>query len=262
MHPNSFDIAHKLDIPICILKMETYGYEDIQAIDNYSQSDFVLYAHPCDVKSISRVNPPASSDKHLYLYTYGVSSWERNLRIPKKYNIGCFGYFRNFQNRVDNLDMFLDGIRLTGEKLHVFGEDWNQYDGRNKDLLIVHESYKHEDTVEVMNAFRVVVNVETLPDIEAYSHKLWQSLGCGIPTLTNHKPLLFDIFNDTYMGHQIDSGCPGFVLSAKDVATELKPLLVNDRYRESISDYCEALVHDEFGWYERFEKIMEKEGIW
>jgi spore maturation protein CgeB len=193
---------------------------------------------------------------HAYFYPYGVSSWERSLDIPKTKNIGCFGYYRNIDSRIVNLEMYLREIEQCEEKLHVYGDTWKEYQGEFKNVLKIHPAYSHNDTVTVMNEHKIAVNVETMwqKDVDGgLSHKLWQSIGCGIVTITNYKKSLEDIFYGSYnpvFGHPFD------------IAYKINHFL-NDEDDLKIYGYMgEKFIHEHCEWYPRFESIMKRERIW
>ncbi len=248
MHEESYFVAQRLSIPFVILKMESTGQDQLR--DGHYDCDFFLYTHGCD-KDLYRGKS--------YFYPYGVSSFERSLNIPKTRNIGAFGYYRNFFDRVENLEMFLEGIVQAGEKLHVYDSppeqeySWDYYDGRFKDALIVHPVYKHKDTITEMNQYKIAINFETLYNTDTCSHKMFQSLGCGVPTLTFYRKSLEEMFGE--------SGSV-FVKTPEDVKDRVKMLLRDEPFRKKLGKKAEKFIHQNFDWFERFSAIMEKEKAW
>ncbi len=253
MFPKAFEDAKQIGIPFYILKMETTGTETPQDVLRFRRCDGILYAHEYDENFLLTVKKP------LYFYPYGVSDWER--RDPdsiRDIEIGSFGYWRNYEERNRNIKLFLLGAEKIRKKVHVFegiGQDlWKYYQDEGKDALVVHEGFKQEDTVSVMNRCRIALNIETLWHLDgANSHKLWQTLGCGIPTLTYYKKSLEKLFGN--------SG-PIFVQNPDEVADRLLWLLEDEEAYNRVATTSYDFVHKHFDWFERFDAIMKQEKVW
>ena len=254
MHLNSFPIARKLGIPFVHLEMETMGPGESLGQLTMVDCDIFLYAHDCidfvtDQLVKMKIRP--------HFYSYGVSNFERGLlNVPKDREIGGFGHPRFEETtRVDNLNMFLEGLSKIGKKMHIYG-DWNFNPWlKNYEFLEKHLRYNLEDATIVMNHHKIAINFETLPGVEgAYSHKMFQTIGCGIPTLTHYKLSLLNMF--------YRSPNPIFVRNSDEVASTISSLISNEKEIKRIGEGGEKYIHENFDWFQRFDKIMKEEGIW
>jgi len=252
MHYEAFEIAKRLGIPYVILKMETTGSDTLKDLDNY-KSDIVLYTHDYDARLLQHLT------QKIYFYSYGVSSFERSyLEIKKDRNIGTFGLFRGYTERIENIEMFLDGIITLGEKLHVYEASelsWKYVDKKYLPYLEIHPKFYQDETSYEMARYKIIVNIESLWHVEKmYSHKLFQSVGCGVPTLTFYKKSLESLFWESLN--------PVFVSNSDEVSRVIKYFLSHEEVRERNGFNGERFVHEKFSWFHRFDDIMKKENIW
>jgi spore maturation protein CgeB len=255
MHLNSRVIAKKLDIPFVHLEMELSANpeEYWNSKQSFTDCDLFLYAHDYETPIMKFLK---ESEVKMYFYPYGVSSFERSiLEIEKDREIGGFGYPRiEERERCRNLNMFLEGIKKLGKKMHVYGP-WKFSPWVDFSSLIIHSEYKWEEATEVMNRHKIAINFETLPNVEgAYSHKIFQTVGCGIPTLTNWKKSTIKLFEGNVN--------PIFIRDSEDVSRGIAYFLENESEIARIGQLGEKIIHEELDWFKRFDAIMKKEKIW
>lgn len=255
MHLNSRVVARKLDIPFVHLEMElsTNPEEYWNSKGSFTDCDLFLYAH--DYKS-STMEFLKESGTKMYFYPYGVSSFERSHPdIPQDREIGGFGYPRiEERGRCHNLNMFLEGIKRLGKKMHVYGP-WKFSPWVDFSALVIHPEYKWDEATEVMNRHKVAINFETLPHLEgAYSHKMFQTIGCGVVTLTTYRKSLENMFFKALN--------PLFVNCQENVSDMIRYHLSHPNYLIQRGEKGERYIHAQFDWFKRFEAIMKKEKIW
>ncbi len=255
MHFNSVAIASKLGIPFVHFEVELSTnpeeYQDPQ--QSFTDCDVFLYAHDFEIPLLKYLK---ENKKSCYFYPYGVSSFERSMpEIEKDREIGGFGYSRDGErSRCRNLNMFLEGIKKLGKKMHVYGP-WKFSPWVDFSSLIVHTEYKWEETTGVMNRHKIAINFETLPNVEgAFSHKMFQTIGCGIPTLTYYKASVYNLF--------FTSNNPILIKNSNNVSYWIDFLLNEPPAWELTSEMGEKYIHERYDWYSRFSDIMKKEKIW
>lgn len=254
MHLNSRIVAKKLDIPFVHLEMELSANpeEYWNSKQSSTDCDLFLYAHNYETPTIKFLK---ESEIKMYFYPYGVSSFERSMpEIEKDREIGGFGYPRiEERSRCRNLNMFLEGIKKLGKKMHVYGP-WKFSPWVDFNSLIIHSEYKWEETTEVMNRHKIAINFETLPNAEgAYSHKMFQTVGCGVPTLTIFKKSLSNLFPNSESLNPVYIEAP---------PKETIQVLLHDSLNKYIGETGEKFIHENFDWFKRFDAIMKKEKIW
>lgn len=59
-------------------------------------------------------------------------------------------------------DEVVNALLSEGFKLYVAGARWQMYNGKNKDKLIIHESYNYESLPSIMSNTKVILNVQPL----------------------------------------------------------------------------------------------------
>ena len=255
MHSNSWEIAKTFGIPFVHLEMElSPNIEENKDLKNlYTLCDVFLYAHDFETIPLKFMK---ENKKACYFYPYGVSSFERSIpEITKDREIGGFGVLRvDERERCHSLNVFLEGIKKLGKKMHIYGS-WKFSPWIDFSSLIIHPEYKWEEATEVMNRHKIAINFETLPNLEgAYSHKMFQTIGCGAVTLTTYKKSI----NKLFFGVQN----PVFVENSKDVSRWVEHFLSKEEDRVYISEQGERFIHERFDWFRRFDDIMKKEKIW
>lgn len=259
MHHNAYGIAKSLGIPYGKFLMET-DINDRGDMDNrFGNCDFVMYAH--DTDAIKKLLKEGGGSKNTYFYPYGVGVNEYSDKTQRNKDVVAFGYPRfgipETKERESNFEIVINGVRKINSKLNVFNSpssSWNETRFIND--VILNDFFYLEQEHEVMNKFKIAINFESVHTMEgAYSHKMFQTMGRGIPTLTFRKKCIEEMFG--FSGENLI-----YFETSDEVAYWLYFLLKNHKFREEISERCEKYVHQKYDWYNRFNKIMIKQGIW
>jgi len=256
MHRNAYSIARKYNIPYGKYLIETCP-EDIIIAERFDNCDFVLYAHNTDriLKEIDKIK----DKKHFYFYPYGVGPIEKYAPASTQDELAGFGYIRSCHtSRLTNLRIYTDVITNLNKKLHVFGSgNLKQWSDLNIDCLVQNPTYSLEDTTTIMNKYKIAINFESVSELDgAYSHKMFQTLGCGLITFTIWKPSLEKLFKKSQTHGLI------MIKNKKDIEKYIRYYLNNDNERIKIAKSAEKYIHKHFDWYKRFENIMISEKIW
>ncbi|MBU0598721.1 glycosyltransferase [Patescibacteria group bacterium] len=253
MHSNSLTICKKLGIPFVYYKIETSGSDDPKTDTRLEDADLILYAHNCNDILINELQ---AKGKKTSFYPYGVSNFEHSMpEIKKTINVAAFGHIRDYDwNRTFSLSFFLRGLQKIGEPLHVFGNwTWTPWIEDFHKWIVVHPPFRYDEATRVMNQCKVAINFETLHNVEgAYSHKMFQTIGCGVPTLTIRKESVIDLLRS----HTI------IVRDPIHVSRWVDGLIHNGPLRYSLGRHAERYIHEKLDWWSRFDKIMKVRGIW
>ncbi len=261
MHRNAYKITSALGIPYGKYIMESDANDVVDTTDRFTDCDFLMYTHNIDVITNAIKSYDADKQSHCYFYPYGVGAFEKSIFELRQNRIGCFGYYRGtFSDRIANAETYVDAIRELGYKLHVYSPtkskegDWRRFKLAN--YLDIHPQYNFENATKIMNRYSVAVNIESLANLEnMYSYKMFQSMGCGIPTLTWKRDCIEQLFGK--------SGEHVIMVSSKtNIKKWITTLMEDKKYRENLGKRCEKYMHDNFDWYKRFEVIMKSEKIW
>ena len=263
MHRGAYAICKSLGIPYGKYVAENDITKLNLFVDYFVDCDFLMYAH--NLSCITEVIKSYEKKKRekCYWFPYGVGSFEYSIDIEKDKELGSFGYYRSImESRVKSLNLFVDGLSKIEKKLHVYNPkvvsnpamDWSTYG--KKDHLIVHDSFNIEQSTFIMNQYKIALNFESIQHIEnGYTHKLFQTMGCGLPTITYRKKCLEEMFG--FSGENLI-----FIESLDEISYWVDFLLKNDKFRHEIGQRCEKFVHEKYDWFTRFEKIMINENIW
>lgn len=259
MFPNSSKVCKELGIPFCKLLMETDDNDNTQFDRCLDNCDFILYAH--DIKPIKdHVN--SIKPGKWFFYPYGVGPSEKNLNIDKINDVSGYGYLRTVHSsREENIKLYLRALKSLNVKLNVYyttntSKDMNWDVKFDISLLNIHNQYQLEQTTEIMNQTKIAINFESVAKLEgAYSHKMFQTMGCGIPIITFRKKCLEDMFG--YSGENLI-----FIENEDEAADWISFLLRNDKFRINLGNKCEKFIHEHYDWYKRFNDIMISVGIW
>jgi hypothetical protein len=268
MHYNGLSIAKELGIPFVYLKQESLIPDYYQ--ENYFNNDILnlnsaslfLYAHPMDENEIRDLSK--LYNVKCRLYHYGVSGFEYNMNIPRIKDVGAFGYHRPVPYRFESLLLYLRELRKLGIKLNVYGDTWRtvwEDNIGNAEVALLEElkinpTFLLDDATRIMNEHRIAINVETLSHIDgAFSHKVFQTTACGVPTITYYKHAYERIFGSS--GENLI-----MVKNQEEIYDWLDRLMNDNVLWKGISERCERFVHAEFDWFKRFDKVMKEEGIW
>ncbi len=247
MHPYSYEIAQKSGIPLIRYEMET-DEADVTSCkgNNY---DALIYAHDTDYF----LQKAKASDKPFYFYPYGVSGFERMTDAPKIKNLGALGFRRsNIPERELSILEFVISLSKIGERLNVYGGvmDWIAF--KLSSELIINEKYNLEQTTDIINQHKLIVNFESLPYLNgAYSHKMFQALGCGVPVITRYKKSIEDLFGGhVLMFDEMDK-----------IGPMAERVMVDDKYRKRHALSTYKFIHEYFDWYKRLHLILKEMGI-
>ena len=280
---NARELCRSFGIPYIVYRIETYPLEPVEDID----CDLFLYAHKCDKDYI-----PDSLKGKAYHFPYGVSNSEQYASVPKQYDIASFGLARCFpEERKVNFLMYYNTIVAMDRVLDVFWEKIlaNLYeevlgseveivpsfihvgtDYRGQDISVpkftsvpnykkyirFNEQFSIEKQVEYLNKSKIVVNVdETYKIDKCYSYKMFQSLGCGAPTITSYKKGIEEDFGPNWE-------TAVYVKNEDDVKEAITVLSEDKELREKISKNSCEYMHEKYDWFNNFNKIMVDTGLW
>ena len=248
---HSYEIAKKLGIPLIKWCMET-DYNDSYTT-RFHNCDLAFFSH--DTTFIQKLAQEAPIN--CYFFPYGVSDVETKLDNPKTKSFGTIGRFHsNIKRRIENIEMFTSILGAFKEKLYVHSDEWLTAPESISRNIIKRPQYFIENTTKIINQYDVIINIESISDLEgAYSHKLWQSMGCGIPVITNYRKCIENLFGPN--GENLI-----YVENTNDIIYAYHVLLSNEKFRKELSERCYKFVHDEFDWYKRMESIFMLEKIW
>ena len=261
MHRNAYKIASSLGIPYGKYLMESDAADAADLTDRFIDCDFLMYTH--NIKAITeRIKTyDAKKQSHCYFYPYGVGAFEKSIYDIRPNRVACFGYYRGtFNDRIANAEIYVEALKELGQKLNVYSSpkskegDWRRFKLANN--LEIHPQYNFENATNIMNKYSIALNIESLANLEnMYSYKMFQSMGCGIPTITWKRNCIEELFGK--------SGTNVIMVSSKaDVKKWVSTLLNDQKHRDTIGKKCEKYMHDNFDWYKRFETIMKSEKIW
>ena len=249
MHGYVQPMAEKLCIPYIVYRMETWPKDAESSVIDPVKCDLFLYANPCDLQYMPDMGAPVD------YWSWGVSSYERNLNIERTVPVAAFGNLRKDEReRMDSLRMFARGVfAYHGTRVSV---PWYECDKKIFDIehcLSYDRGFAIPEQTERMNRCRLAVNFESLAAIPGcYSYKMFQSLGCGTPTVTHYKPEFREMFEGALLEVRSESG-----------VTDVVRMLLEDRGEwERISALSERVVHEKFEWFERFDALMKKHNLW
>jgi spore maturation protein CgeB len=250
-YPNAREVCKKLKIPYIKYDAET-DYHDIKEY-RFEYCDFALFAH----NTIHILNSARRTKTKCYFYPYGVSSVESNQNLQDRKSFGIIGnLYKDIDSRIKNLDLFLQALQVLNYKANVYSEDWNESPNYIKNHIILNKPYKIEDSCKILNQHRIILNVESISDIDgAYTHKIFQSMGCGIPTITNSKESLKDLFG-------VNGENLIYVKNKDDIIYAIHTLFTNEKFMKEMSIRCEKYMHENFDWFKRLNEIFIKEGVW
>lgn len=263
MYHDAYAIAAKLQIPYGKLLMET-DEDDINTIyDRFLNCDFLLYAHDSYALTEFIKCYDESIQNKCFFFPYGVGPMEHSIKELRKHEVAGFGYSRLpiHVSREASLRMFTTGLSNLDIKLNVFQpkticDSVNWHKTTFIDNVIINDGYDLEYTTLIMNRFKIACNFESVMHIDgAYSHKMFQTMGCGIPTITYRKPSLERMFG--YSGENLI-----FIESAEEVAYWVDFLLKNNSFRNELGQRCEKFTHQHYDWYHRLNDILCTLNIW
>lgn len=248
MHGDVGYWARRMDIPYVVYRMETWPGLPESEVINRVECDLFMYANPCDDENLDTGGIPTD------WWCWGVSSYERNLHIERTIPVMGFGTERHkIITRYHNLKMFVEGvwhhhrgkIAVPWPACHP---DWNSI-AYGLDFV---GQFPVEEQTQKMNKCRIAVNFESIADIPGcYSHKMFQTMGCGTPTITYAKPEFEEMFEGALL--QVETGL--------DVADRLE--LLDDEFSwNEYSRKSEEITHDKFDWFKNFDSIMKEYNIW
>ena len=255
MHWNAYLAAKQFNIPFIYLDMEReYPPNELSFFDlePITLSRVFLHAHPLHEERQDQIE---KTGVHMHFYPYGVSSFERYNPIGHERDLGAFGFYRNMPTRTANAEMFFEGARRLGKTVDVFA-DWNEYHGPYREMLNVCPRYNSIDTVGIMSNYKIALDFHTYPDKpEHLSHKTWQTVGCGLLTLSPRLQLMEQLFGPS--GENLV-----YVQSSDEVECSIREMLANPQKRMAIARRGEKYVHEKFDWFKRFNEIMVQESVW
>lgn len=282
LHATAGEACRSLGIPYAVYRMETYPMGPIKPVE----CDLFLYAHWEDRNYI-----PFEVFNRSYFFPYGVSSVEKRMKIAKTYELASFGLGRFAQNdRLDNFTMYFNSVIRMRKELNVF---WNRDDvhrfeaifgprikstvveltntGKIDDrgqilrypqtkvitsYIIYNERFSIEEQEAYINGAKIIFNVDTVYKVpRIYSHKIFQSLGCGVPTITYYKEDIEEAFGNNWENMI-------YVSNSKEVDNAVWRLLGDDTLYNKIADNAYNYMHKRYNWYNTFDSIMKKDGIW
>lgn len=249
MHGYVGEMARQLGIPYIVYRMETWPRDEESSVISPVECDLFLYANPCDVRFLPEMDVPVD------YWPWGVSSFERNMNIERSVPVGAFGNLRpDEQERMDSLRMFVWGTMChRGTQVSM---PWDTLHESIRDLapaISLDGPCRIPEQTERMNRCRVALNYESLSAIPGcYSYKMFQTLGCGTPTITSRKPEFREMFEGALV--EIEDGI--------DVAIQVRRLLEDKEEWARISALSERVVHEKFEWFENFDRIMRKHNLW
>lgn len=124
------------------------------------------------------------------------------------------------------------------------------------DNIIFNKQFNSNDTTCIINKAKIVLNVETTYNIkEVHSYKLYQSMACGVPTITTYKEGIEKDFGPNWENVV-------YISTIKEIEDAVIRLLNDESLYNKISKNCERFVHDKFDWFKNFDKIAKEEEIW
>lgn len=276
-----------LKIPYYPYRIETWPLEQIRHIEG---SRF-LYAHKCDEPFMKRIFTKrthypygvSSLERNMKIkktieiagFGFGRLSLQERFKDIEMYYDAVESLGKKltvFWNKVD-VDSFKERkpSKNTRKKVITWQEDTDQVDYRNQKILIPrakeipdpdYESiefsplFSPEETEQKINSAKIVVNFDTCWGVQdAHSYKLYQSMGCGVPTITHYKK-----------GIENDFGPNGenliYVKDSKEAAFAITRLLKDKDFYNKISTNCEKFVHEKYDWFKNFDKIAKEDGLW
>lgn len=238
---NSIAISRKEKKFIIIYEQETNDVETRSCTKG--TGDLLLYGHNTSV-----IRSAVRGRGHTYFYPYGVSSFEKHIPDVQTKDIGIIGRrWTRFENRLENFYMYYRAASKLNLRISVYGDDW-RYDA--PDDVIVHPTYSIDMAPSIINSHKMIINMESLPSLEgAYSHKLFQAMGCGIPVITNHRTSIEKLFGKC--GDNLIS------VNTEDEAMHwIHKLYSDEEYRKELGQRGYKYIHNRFGWYERLRSIL------
>ena len=243
MHYWSYDAAKEAGIPLIRYAQETDIGDNRSCIgDNY---DALMYAH--DTKYFT--NCHKSSNKPFFFYPYGVGPMEKMTGAEKTVTVGMLGRRRGLDSRNINIKAFANAVIEAGEMMHVYGgRQWKSI--KTLDNVVVNDEFCVHRSTDVINRHKITINAETNQGEQfAYSHKLWQSLGCGVPVITWYKEGLENMF-----GNHDENLI--MVRKYDEATTWIRRLLDDEILLAKMSQTAHDYVHDRMDWWKRLEPIL------
>lgn len=244
MHCNAAEISSSLNIPYVIYEQETNINDNSSCTDRNCDAIFYTHDTPVVCDRIASLGIPSS------FVPYGVSPYERMLPVTKIFNVGNIGrYYPNNIRRGKSMRMWISAARGAKETIHFHGNDWRRW---REDVLTIHPGFSMDESTGVINQHKVMVNIGGLDGIEGgYSYKLWQSAGCGIPTITQYKKSLWNMMGDNIT----------MVNSIEEASEKIRQFIADDNLRATKGDELFRFVHAKFQWYDLFKSALKKTGI-
>ena len=241
------DLARSMSIPYVVYRAETdpgivKGKDDVARVN----CDLFLYAHPYDEQFLDPSDTPTD------VWHYGVGPYEKNLHIDRTVMVAGFGTQRSsLDTRRKNLAMFVSGVYgYNNERISVPWASNDGWDDLSYGLTLSGEFGMEYQTLK-MNECRVAINFETCPSFDGfYAHKMFQTVGCGVPTITYRKNSLDELF----CGSLVQVEC------AEEVTEAMKMLEDNETWNK-FSATGEEVVHCKFDWFRTFNDILKKHNI-
>jgi len=287
MNYKAGEVCSKLKIPYYPYRIETWPLEKVKS---FECTNF-LYAHKCDIPFMRNVKSKktyfpygvSSLERNLKLqktieiagFGFGRLSLQERFKDIEMYYDAVESLGKNmtvFWNKTD-IELFRERkpSKNTRKKVITWQEDTDQVDYRNQKILIPrakeipdpdYESiefsplFSPEETEQKINSAKIVVNFDTCWGVQdAHSYKLYQSMGCGVPTITHYKK-----------GIENDFGPNGenliYVKDSKEAAFAITRLLKDKDFYNKISTNCEKFVHEKYNWFKNFDKIAKEDGLW
>ena len=262
MFSNSWKVCKNLGIPFGKLLMETDEKDNTNFDMCFDNCDFLLYAHDTTAIKTWLSNTTAKIRNKCFFYPYGVGSLEYSLPIHKIHNVSGYGYVRGIHSsRVENVKLYLSALEKLNIKLNVYdskmkttGMKWDTY--VNLNTINISPQYTFEQSTFIMNQTKIAINFESVSKLEgAYSHKLFQTMGCGIPTITYRKKCLENMFGPSEENLI-------FIETVDEIVHWINFLLSNDVYRNELGKRCELFIHQHYDWFKRLNDILIKLKIW
>lgn len=284
MYRRSGDVCRELGVPFIVYRQETWPLESIQV----PECDLFLYGHKCDEEYLRKTTVPCA------YYPYGVSSLERYCPdVEKTYDLAMFGFGRtSLQERVKDFMKYVRVAISLKKRIDVFWDDhdrkkileyiphWQEvnlvsigdmvdyrghpitmpvpstkYEAGYLETIRFNEQFPLNQQTEYMSRTNVVVSVDAIPCISnAFSYKLWQSLGCGIPTITYDKGGREELFGN--------NGEHAFFVKTEDEIREVIEELDSSSLRKEVGQRAYKYMHERYDWYRNLRAVTDKKIPW
>ena len=184
------------------------------------------------------------------LFTYYFDQYNLDLS-PQEFSASLSeltavdGYLRS-----KNRETLLNTLLSNHIKVDIFGSGWEKFTGENVDNLTIHPPVSYEESVNVMNNARIVIN--PLPLFTNGSHeRVFTSMHCGAVCVSERNFYLEKEFVDS------DSLCFYDMLHIDDLPESIHQLLSNPEKAKQIAAKGHELVSTKHTWADRADAILE-----